>query len=378
MEIPFIFGKVAQSNQFINREKEIKNLRLNFESHINTLLISPRRWGKSSLVNEVASQMLQRNKRIRFSFIDLYAIRDEQEFYQAFTTAVIKATSNKWEDWVGNGKKFISKLIPRFQFGIDPVNDFRVSFDWKDLKQNGEEILNLPEKISIEKNIHLIICIDEFQNIAHFEDPLVMQKKMRSAWQKHQVSTYCLYGSKRHMLADIFENKSMPFYKFGDTLFLKKIGHTHWVDYIIRQFNKTNKKITSELASEIAGRMENHPYFVQLFAATVWKLTKTKCMKKIIDQALDDLIEQYSIMFQRETDSLTNKQLNFLKALANNVEKFSSKETLMSYNLGSQGNVKRIKVALENKEIIDLWGNTIEFIDPLFNYWFKRVYVKRY
>ena len=206
----------------------------------------------------------------------------------------------------------------------------------------------------------------------------MMQKKMRSAWQKHQVSTYCLYGSKRHMLADIFENKSMPFYKFGDTMFLEKIGHTHWVEYIIRQFNKTNKKITSELASEIAGRMENHPYFVQLFAATVWKLTKTKCMKRIIDQALDDLIVQYSIMFHRETDNLTNKQLNFLKALADNVEKFSSKETLMSYNLGSQGNVKRIKVALENKEIIDLWGNTIEFIDPLFKYWFKRVYVKRY
>ena len=104
MEIPFIFGKVAQSNQFINRGKEIKNLRLNFESHINTLLISSRRRGKSFLVNEVARRMLQRNKKIRFSFIDFYAIRDEQEFYQAFATAVIKATSNKWEDWVGNGK----------------------------------------------------------------------------------------------------------------------------------------------------------------------------------------------------------------------------------------------------------------------------------
>ena len=122
--------------------------------------------------------------------------------------------------------------------------------------------------------------------------------------------------------------------------------------------------------------MENHPYFVQLYAATVWKLTKKKCTLGIVDQAMDDLIEQYAMMFQRETDNLTNKQLNFLKALSADVEKFSSRETLMSYNLGSQGNIIRIKTALENKEIIDLWGNTIEFMDPLFKRWFKRVYVK--
>jgi len=377
MEIPFNFGKVIKTNQFINREKEINNLKLNFESHINTLLISPRRWGKSSLVNEVARRMQLSNKNIRFCFIDLFAIRGEEEFYQVFATEVIKATSNKWQEWAENGKRFIAKLIPRFQIGIDPVNDFKVSFDWKELKQNGKEILNLPEKVSIDKNIHLIVCIDEFQNIAHFEEPLIMQKKMRSVWQNHQVSTYCLYGSKRHMLSEIFENKSMPFYKFGDTMFLEKIDHTHWVKYIDRQFTKTNKKINTEQASEIAEKMENHPYFVQLYAASVWKLTKTKCTLKIIDQALNSLIELYTLMFQRETDNFTNKQLNFLKALAENVDKFSSKETLMTYNLGSQGNINRIKVALEKKEVIDLWGNKIEFIDPLFKLWFIKVYLEQ-
>ncbi|OQX78944.1 MAG: hypothetical protein B6D61_04415 [Bacteroidetes bacterium 4484_249] len=377
MEIPFNFGKIVKTSQFINREREINNLKLNFKSHINTVLISPRRWGKSSLVNEVSLQIQKSNKDIRFCFIDLFAVRDEEEFYQIFATEVIKATSNKWQEWAENGKKLISKIIPRFQIGIDPVNDFKISFDWKELKQNSKEILDLPEKVSNDKNIHLIVCIDEFQNIAHFEDPLIMQKKMRSVWQKHQISTYCLYGSKRHMLSKIFENKSMPFYKFGDTIFLEKINHEHWVKFICRQFGQTNKKISTKQASEIAGRMENHPYFVQLFAATVWKLTGTKCTVNIIDKALDSLIEQYSLMFQRETDKFTNKQLNFLKALAENVEKFSSKEALTNYNLGSQGNVNKIKVALENKEVIDLWGNKIEFIDPLFRLWFIKVYLER-
>ena len=141
MEIPFNFGKIVKANQFINREKEINNLKLNFESHINTILISPRRWGKSSLVNEVAGRMQKSNKKFRFCFIDLFAVRDEEEFYQVFATEVIKATSAKWQEWAENGKKLIAKLIPRFQIGIDPVNDFKISFDWKELKLNGKEIL---------------------------------------------------------------------------------------------------------------------------------------------------------------------------------------------------------------------------------------------
>lgn len=377
MDVPFNFGKLVEGGQFINRETEILNLQRNFESHINTVLISPRRWGKSSLVSHVATKMQKSDKHITFCFIDLFSVRGEEEFYQVFATELLKTTSNKWEDWAANGKKFISRLIPRFQVGIDPANDFSVSFDWKELKKEGHEILNMPEKISKDKNIHIVVCIDEFQNISHFEEPLVMQKKMRAAWQKHQISTYCLFGSKRHMLAELFENKSMPFYKFGETIFLNKIDNPHWEKYIVRQFEKTKKKISEALAIEIANRMENHPYFVQLYAASVWKLTRTKCSLSILDKALTELKLQYAIMYRRELDNLTNKQLNFLIALVDGVKQFTSKESLDNYNLGSQGNINRIKSALENKEILDLWGNDIEFIDPLFKIWFTQNYLKR-
>jgi AAA+ ATPase superfamily predicted ATPase len=377
MEIPFNFGKIANRDLFINRDNEINKLKSSIESRINSILISPRRWGKSSLINQLAVDMQAARKRTRFCFIDLYAVRGEEEFYQLFAAEVLKATSTKWEDWIANGKTFIKQLIPRFQVGLDPFTDFSVSFDLKELKtKGGDEILDLPEKICREKNIDVVVCIDEFQNIAHFEDPLFMQKKMRSVWQKHTLSTYVLYGSKRHMLADIFENKSMPFYKFGDTLFLEKIDQEHWVPFIVRQFAKTKKRIDEGLATEIAMRMENHPYFVQLYSAYVWRLTKTRCRMQQLDDALRELFQQYALLYQREMDGLTNKQINFLRALAEKVQQFSSTETLVDYRLGSQGNIKRMKKALENKEIIDLWGEQVEFIDPLFKLWFKSVYLK--
>jgi uncharacterized protein len=96
---------------------------------------------------------------------------------------------------------------------------------------------------------------------------------------------------------------------------------------------------------------------------------------EIIAFTLQELLIQNALMFQRELDKLTNKQINFLKALAGGVTKFSAKETLNTYDLGTQGNITRIKTSLENSEIIDLWGDKIEFIDPLFRLWFIEIYL---
>lgn len=379
MEAPFIFGKLAEGQNFINRERDLENLKLNFKSGINTTLISPRRWGKSSLVNQAAEQLKAEVPELHFCFIDLFNIRSEEDFYENFATKLIRETSTKWEDWIKNGKKFISNLIPRFNVGLDPVHDFKITFDWKELKKSQDEILELPQSISFDKKIRIVVCIDEFQNIAQFGQSLAFQKKLRSIWQKHQKVTYCLYGSKRHMLSDIFENKSMPFYKFGETHFLNKIDEQYWIEYIGRQFSLTGKSISNNLSAQLSGLMENHPYFVQMFAKNIWQNTDKNCSKDIIAFTLQELLIQNSLLYHRELDNLTNKQINFLKALAEGVSKFSTKETLSTYDLGTQGNISRIKSSLENSEIIDLWGDKIEFIDPLFKLWFIQIYLgKRY
>jgi len=263
-------------------------------------------------------------------------------------------------------KNFIYRLIPQFSVGIDPVNDFKISFDWKELKKSPDEILELPQIISQKKDIRIVVCIDEFQNVVNFDESLAFQRKLRSIWQKHQSATYCLYGSKRHILAKIFENKSMPFYKFGETVFLNKISETNWTEYIVQQFSETRKSISDELACKIPVMMENHPHFVQMLAKNVWVNTGEICTEATLQITVEELLVQSSLMFQRELDNLTNKQINFLKALVEGVTQFSSKETLATFDLGAQSNIKKIKSTLENREIIDLWSDKIEFIDPLF------------
>jgi hypothetical protein len=376
MTIPFKYGKVIEPVFFINRERELLFLQRNFKSKINTILISPRRWGKSSLVKKAATELSLSNKKIVPVYVDLFNVRDEKEFYEMFSSRILQATYTKLEERLKILKTLFKLITPKITVGIDQNNEFQLGFDVQDLKKNPDEILNLPEKICKLKNIELVICIDEFQNISHFDNPLAFQKKLRAQWQHHNLTCYCLYGSKRNMLSEIFEHKSMPFYKFGDLLFLTKIEKDHWIKYIQKQFKKTKKEADLKAASLIADLMENHPYFVQQLAALCWENTTKTCTEKIVLKSLEELLLMHDLLFQKETDLLSNKQLLFLQAMVDGVEQYSTAEVIRKYNLGSSANVVRVRKALVDKEVIDIYGTTMEFIDPLFKQWMKRVYMR--
>ena len=162
----------------------------------------------------------------------MFNIKTEEQFYTAFARSIIRGTSTKWEEAVANTKKFFSHLIPRISIGTDPINEISIDFDWEEVRKNPDEILDLPEQLAAAKGYKVVVCIDEFQNIAEFDDSLYFQRKLRAHWQMHQKVSYCLYGSKRHMMLDVFTNPSMPFYKFGDMFFLNKIDTEHLNSFI--------------------------------------------------------------------------------------------------------------------------------------------------
>lgn len=376
METPFIYGKVATGNYFTNREDESKLLKQNFLSGTNTILISPRRWGKTSLVNKVANEINSSKKEIKIIQLDMFNIRTEEDFYKTLSENLLQAVSNKIEELISNTQKFMKQWVPKITFSPDAQQEFSFGLNWEEIKKQPDEILGLAETIAQEKSIKIIVCIDEFQNISYFKEPLAFQKKLRSHWQTHQGVSYCLYGSKRHMLMDVFTNPSMPFYKFGSLIFLGKIQENYWIPFIQKQFRNTNKKITKKLSLEIASLAKNHPYYVQQLAQLCWLRTEKEATDSIIEDALDSMVLQLSLLFQNITESLTTNQVNYLKALLDEQKMFSSKKTIEKYKLGTSANVNRLKKALIDKEIIDDRGNEIEMLDPIFAIWLKKYYFK--
>lgn len=376
MKTPFTFGKIVHDNDFTDREKESKRLVSNFNSFVNTILISPRRWGKSSLVLKAANVVKEKNKKSRFCFIDLNNVRTDEQFYQQLATEVLKASSTRIDTIIGNAKKFMGRFIPNVTFSPDQISDIKLSLDWKEVVKSPDDILDMAEKISAADNIQLVICIDEFQNISGFENPVDFQKKLRAHWQLHQHVTYCLYGSKRHMMMNVFTSPSMPFYKFGDIMFLEKISINDWIAFIQKRFSDTKKEIGSSDARLIAELVECHPYYVQQLAQQAWLRSYEICTNDNVHEAFEDLVLQLSMLFQALVDGLSNSQVNLLKALVCNEQQLSSQNTLKKYQLGTSANVLKIKKVLSNNEIIDIIGESITFIDPLYKFWLKKYYFK--
>jgi hypothetical protein len=371
IENPFVFGRAAEGAYFTDRIEDARRLSANLTHGIHTILISPRRWGKTSLVKKVINETDRSDTR--FVFIDIFDCKSEYDFYHSFANEIVKQTSSKIDEWVETAKSFLSNISPKFSFGTDPMNDFSLSFEWSPKDNTEKEILQLPQKIAQKKNIRLIVCLDEFQQIADFSDSITFQKKLRSVWQHQQEVTYCMFGSKKHLMENIFNEKSMPFYKFGDMMFLKKIPTEEWVPFVCNKFRETGKTISEEQVAKICELTENLSSYVQHLAWIVWYKSDKVVRNKDIDDAVNDLLEQNKVFFQREVEQLSEFQLNFLKALANGVSSgFSRKEIIKKYRLESSANVQSVKKSLLKKGIIDIDEQTVTFDDSIFKLWMQR------
>jgi AAA+ ATPase superfamily predicted ATPase len=371
MKSPFLFGRTVSSEGFTNRVKEIKRLKANFTHQVNTILISPRRWGKSSLVNKVSEEVSSRS--VKIVHLDLLGIRSEEEFYKALATETIKTTGSKLSEWLQACKSFFRHITPKISVGADPLQDFEIGFEWSEIEKNYKEILQLPEKIAASKNIRIIICIDEFQNLAVFKEPLLFQKRLRSEWQHQQKVNYCLYGSQQHMMMELFERQSMPFFKFGDVMYLSKIDRKEWISFIVAKFRDTLKKIDESQADTIAKLVQDHSYYVQQLSHIVWLNTEKAVTGNIVESSLNDLLEQNSILYTRDTEELSANQLLYLKAISDGVHTgLSSMAVIEKYRLGTSANVLKVKQVLIKKELIEERAGGSYFLDPVYEIWFRK------
>ncbi len=341
MEIPFIYGKIVSDRDFTDRTQESSKLLANFLSQTNTAIISPRRWGKSSLVNKVIKLASEANSKLLFVRMNAFKCETPQEFYELFA----------------------KRTVEELSLGVD----------WRDASV-GEDVLNLPQLIAKKRKKKVIVCIDEFQQIGEFDESSRFQKILRNHWQEQTDVAYILYGSKKHMMLNIFGEYGKPFYRFCDMMFLPKIDNQDWQEYITRRFSETGKAISPELAGTLADIVENHPYYVQQLAQYTWLRTPKKCTEDIVQSAFQSMLDSLNLQFVNLMDSLTEKQRSFLCAICDGVRNFSSVETLSRYRLGTSGNIRIMKNALNKRDLIEVSGSIVDIQDPVFKQWILKVY----
>ena len=340
-KIPFEYGSIAENEYFIDRIEDRKDLKTFLGGGINVMLISPRRWGKSSLVKAAMEELKQEQKDVRVCYLDAFKIFSEEEFYNKFASAILQGVSSTME---------------------------------KRWAESAEEILNLPEKIAKAKGIHVIVCIDEFQQLANLPDWKRLEGTMRSVWQGQHSTTYCLYGSKRHMMMDIFGNSKNPFYRFGQMMTLKKIAKEYWKPFIHDSFYNHGKTISDDMIERICNTVQCHSWYMQQFCFLIWTRTATEVTEEIYQSQLTKLLDTNTDMFITDIDGMPASQIAFLRAVCMGETHFNAQQVVAEYGLGAPRTITKNKKALVERDFIEKSGDGFKMVDPVFELWFKREY----
>lgn len=366
----FIYGVSVSGDNFTDRVKETKRLKMDFENGLNVVLISPRRMGKTSLVKKV--QQVVDSSIVHTVYIDIYDCKSEYDFYNKFAESVLKQTSGRMELFLEKTKKFLTRLTPKVSFSPDPTADYSVSLGITPKEYTPEEILQLPELIAQQIGKHIVVCIDEFQQVAEWSDTLQVQKRMRGVWQHQKHTSYCLFGSRQHMMNKLFQSKAMPFYQFGEPNYLQPIPTEDWIPFIRQKFTDKGLAISEEHIRTICDTVQNQSSYVQQLAWNVMINTDTEVTEQTIQAGISDLLIQCTPLFMEQTGGLSGYQMNFLKAIATGQHnQFTSVSVLQEYQLGSKSNVERIQSVLREKDYIVSTPDGFFLSDPIMELWLK-------
>ncbi|MCB9211114.1 MAG: ATP-binding protein [Ignavibacteriales bacterium] len=352
---PFKFGTVVDDEYFTNRTEEIKKIKSILASENHLILISPRRYGKTSLVKKVTSEI----KR-PIIFLDLQLVTTIEDF----TSHLLQKTLNQFP--YEKAKQFIKnfRVIPNLS--LNPVsNDIDISFNPIQSSQSVlEDVFNLIEKLSSKKN-KIIVVFDEFQEINKIEKNL--DKKLRAVLQHQKMVNYVMMGSQESLMREIFEKKKSPFYHFGFLIQLNRIPETDFLQFLISRFNMILKDST-KLCKSIIEFTNLHPYYTQQLAFNVWDNLQNK---KAVE--IKEVIQQSVVMhdndYERLWGLLNKTEMKIMIALASAEKSPMTDEIRMQYQLGATSTVfSSIKKLIEKGFVIQI-NKIYEIEDPFFKEW---------
>ncbi|MFA5713140.1 MAG: hypothetical protein WC960_03060 [Bacteroidales bacterium] len=238
-----------------------------------------------------------------------------------------------------------------------------------------EEVIELPETIYTQMGISSIIYIKEFQEILKLEDKENLLSILDRLLPLQSNTKYIITGSMVNSMKYIFEEVKY-LYNFAKRVKLAPLLVDDLTHHFQKQFLKTGRVISTELASNIHSLVEGHPWYAQQLGEIAYAHTRGFLTHDILQDSFDSLLQLHSYRYQIITSNLSRYQISFLKAVLDGVSLFSSSQVIKEYSLRSSANVKRQKESFKKKEILTEEGGKMLFLDPLFKIWLKEHYFK--
>jgi hypothetical protein len=373
-ENPFIFGEIIDDENFVNRTAELRQLVRDLADGQKVFLLSPRRFGKSSLV---AMALLKLKKRhIHTVSLTVSSYSSYAQFLEKFAEKVLRAAGpwDRVKDWVG---RFGRQVKPDVSYNIT-TGEVSLSLGKGagfDPAPIAPEIFALPGELTRNGGFRMAICLDEFQQISQFNGGSV-ENVIRNQVQEQRGVGYVFAGSQPSLMQEML-SASRPFHKAGPQMFLDKIAATDWKDFIASQFHKRGRALDDQAMDVLLAAADLIPYDVQRIAHELWDTAELQKKSQLtaadVDSVIGALVSGQSTYYELLWEQLAARQRAALQAIAaRGASEIYSQGVREEFRLGPASTVQKALQSLDTRDILDRYKGNYFFLDPLFPLWIKK------
>jgi hypothetical protein len=372
-ENPFVFGEIIDEPNFVNRTTELSQLVRDLSDGQKVFLLSPRRFGKSSLV---ALALLRLKKRhIHAVSLTVSSYSSYAQFLEKFAEKVLRAAGpwDRVKDWV---TRFGRSVKPDINYNMT-TGEISVSLSKGagfDPTPIAPEVFAMPGELTKNAGFRMAICLDEFQQISEFDSGSV-ENAIRNQVQEQREVGYVFAGSQPSLMKEMLSAKR-PFHKAGPQMFLDKIPAYDWKDFIARQFGKRGRKLEEKAMETLLAAADLIPYDVQRIAHELWDYAELKDKRELdasdVNAVIETLVGGQSTYYELLWEQLSAGQRAVLQALAQRgPAEIYSQGVRSQFRLGPASTVQKALQSLDSKDILDRYKDAYFFLDPLLPHWIR-------
>lgn len=366
-----IFNRgIASGEAFCNRVAETQQLVRNIDNLTHTLLISPRRYGKTSLALHAMECT-----PLPYVYIDLFLKykTDEvlDEFYQGVGQLMGKfiKPSEKAVRKIESLIKHVSVSLKLGKFGFE----LALAPKTADSKKNLKTLLVSLDELLAEQQQRAIIFIDEIQTISELDICDEVESALRFVAQKTKHISFIFSGSSRHLIGKMFDDRSRPLYKLCQKITLDRIKSEHYRSFINTLSKRQwGRPLVDDVLQAMFDVTECHPYYVNILCAYLFQL---ECFPEEVDviDCWEKIAKEEQSSVAKDIEFLTGKQKQLISAIAKHphLKEPTAKNFVQKINLTPRGILNAIKVLLKHDIVERLTSDEIRIVDPVLKYWLR-------
>ncbi len=383
---PFVYGEVVPDAAFVDREVEIDRLTRDLLAGQKVFLISPRRYGKSSLVRQALAAAERRGVLAVEVTVSSYS--SYVSFLEGYARALVSVESrvDRARGWL---RDMLAGVRPevRVEAGDSGTAGLAVSFPSartpRDISRLAQEVFALPGRIADARGRSLAVALDEFQAIASFDrdggrTPRMHQVEhaLRAAVQHQRQVGYVFSGSEPSLMEAML-GRSRPFYKAGPVMRLEKIDAGAFAEFVEARFAATKIRPEPGLGTAVVELAGNLPYDVQRLAHELWDDARAGARKNVgvedLHRTLKRLLGEQAALFEATWQRLTLAQRATLRAaVLEEGRELLGADTRARYRLGGASTVQASLNALVRDDVLARDGARYAMVDSLFREWVAR------